>query len=400
MTAKKILAIVLTFIMAFGVFSVAYADGEVPDGYTPIYTAEDLNNIRNNLSDKFILMNHIDLSDYGAWESLGEYEKPFCGELNGNGYSVIGLNGEKSLLGRTENATIKNLGIFNCSIIRPEKTAGSSTVAGSFAEIAVNSTFDGCFATGEIQGCIFSGLFDSIPMCSIGGLVGKAQNCRFVNCYSNVSIHFIYDKLFEGLVGGLAGDCYDSHFKNCYSTSIFSSEQSDVFGEESGRVYSGGISGSGNGTCVFENCFYLNNVEFAVGKDKTIQAGTKKLTELQMKDIQSYEGFDFENIWEMPDNSYPVLRNAKSVLNKNISINYKEKASIVLCGNAETVEWNSEDETVAIVNGNGEIQGTGIGNTTVTVKTSDNQTEEINVTVSYSFWQKIIVYLFFGWIWY
>jgi hypothetical protein len=39
----------------------------IPDGYTPIYTAEDLDNIRENLSDKYILMNDIDLSSWGDW---------------------------------------------------------------------------------------------------------------------------------------------------------------------------------------------------------------------------------------------------------------------------------------------------------------------------------------------
>lgn len=400
MTIRKVFTILLTFIMVLSVFPFAHADSEISDGYTPIYNAEEFYNIRNDLDGKYIFMNHINLSDYGAWKSVGNYEKPFKGELNGNGYSVVGLNGEESLLGRVENATIKNLGIVNCGIVQPEENAGSSTVAGSFSEIAINTTFVSCFATGKIQGCIYEGFIESIPMCSIGGLVGKAQNCNFVNCYSGISIYFIYDELFAGNLGGLVGDCNNSYFENCYSTSMFSSKQSDVFGEESERVYSGGMIGSGNGTNVFKNCYYLNNVEFSVGKGRTNPTGTTKLSEVQMKDVQSYKGFDFENTWEMLNNSYPILHNAKPVLNKNISLNYKEKADIVLYGNAETVDCISEDETVAIVNGNGEIQGVGTGNTTITVKISDVQTEEIDVTVSYSFWQKIIVYLFFGWIWY
>lgn len=35
---------------------------EVPEGYTGVYTIDDLYAIRNNLSGKYILMNDIDLS--------------------------------------------------------------------------------------------------------------------------------------------------------------------------------------------------------------------------------------------------------------------------------------------------------------------------------------------------
>jgi hypothetical protein len=35
---------------------------EVPTGYTGIYSVEDLNNIRNNLSGNYILMDNIDLT--------------------------------------------------------------------------------------------------------------------------------------------------------------------------------------------------------------------------------------------------------------------------------------------------------------------------------------------------
>ena len=402
MKLKKISSIILTFIMCFCVLNFAFADEaeEIPDGYTPIYTAEDLNDIRNNLSGKYILMNHIDLSEYGEWESVGGYDNPFSGELNGGGYSITGLTGEESLLGKTENATIRNLGIVNCRIVQPEETAGSSAVAGSFAETAINSTFDGCFAAGEIQECIRVGFIGSIPMCSIGGIAGKVQGSEFVNCYSDIDIYFTYNELFSGMLGGLAGDCYNSHFEYCYGISTISSKQSDVFSEESQNVYAGGLIGSENESCIFENCYYQDNVDFASGKEKTNPVGTKKLSESQMKNIQSYEGFDFENTWKIAEGSYPALRTAKSVLNKDITINYKDKADMFFYGNAETVEWSSENEDVAVVTENGKIQGTGTGTTTITVKTSDDQTEKINVTVSYSFWQKIIVYLFFGWIWY
>jgi len=38
-----------------------------PDGFTEIRTAQQLSNIRNDLSSKYILMNDIDLSSGGNW---------------------------------------------------------------------------------------------------------------------------------------------------------------------------------------------------------------------------------------------------------------------------------------------------------------------------------------------
>ena len=121
MKAKKLTAIILTFILCFGVLTLAFADepADVPEGYTPIYTAEDLYNIRNDLDGKYILMNDIDLSVYENWEPIGSFKTSFTGEFDGNGYSVSNLNINKSyndsntayfgLFGCVQDCTIKNI---------------------------------------------------------------------------------------------------------------------------------------------------------------------------------------------------------------------------------------------------------------------------------------------------
>ena len=126
---KKLLAILLTFALCFGILSVALAAEDeaittVPDGYIGIYTAEDLDNIRNNLSGKYILMNNIDLSSYDNWNPIGTSETPFTGELDGNGYAVenMTITAEQQealnagLFGYIKNAIVKNLTIDNGKI--------------------------------------------------------------------------------------------------------------------------------------------------------------------------------------------------------------------------------------------------------------------------------------------
>lgn len=77
--------------------------------YTPIYTKEQLSNIRNNLSGNYILMNDIvfDESDFEeggdfyfdgfGWRPIGAVVSDcFGGTFNGNGYAIRGLKMSKA----------------------------------------------------------------------------------------------------------------------------------------------------------------------------------------------------------------------------------------------------------------------------------------------------------------
>jgi hypothetical protein len=71
----------------------AYSYNYPPDHtYSPIYKAEDLRRIENNLGGKYWLMRDVDMSDLEtAWEPLGTPRRPFSGELQGNGFSIENL---------------------------------------------------------------------------------------------------------------------------------------------------------------------------------------------------------------------------------------------------------------------------------------------------------------------
>src|SRR5699024_135510 len=67
-------------------------------GYTVIKTAQDLQNINNDMSGKYILMGDIDLSGISDWAPIGHTDTEdwypqasFTGELNGNGYVIKNL---------------------------------------------------------------------------------------------------------------------------------------------------------------------------------------------------------------------------------------------------------------------------------------------------------------------
>ncbi|MEE0947049.1 MAG: dockerin type I domain-containing protein [Acutalibacteraceae bacterium] len=106
--------------MIFKDIKIVYADGSVNyedtgdevkirPQYTPIYTKEQLSDIRNNLSGDFILMNDIvfeesDFEEGGAfyfegfgWRPIGAVVSDcFSGSFNGNGYAVRGLKMNKA----------------------------------------------------------------------------------------------------------------------------------------------------------------------------------------------------------------------------------------------------------------------------------------------------------------
>ena len=148
MNYKSILSVFLIFILTFGMCSIAFATDDIPDGYTPIYTAENLNNIRNNLSGKYILMNEIDLSSYGKWEQIGNEAEPFTGKINGNGYNIVNLCSDGGVFGWLSNAMIENLGICDSQINRQI----NHMYAGILANTAINTTFKNCYTSGTIFG--------------------------------------------------------------------------------------------------------------------------------------------------------------------------------------------------------------------------------------------------------
>ena len=97
---------------------------------------------------------------------------------------------------------------------------------------------------------------------------------------------------------------------------------------------------------------------------------------------------------------YPVLKTSKVFIKDEISINYKDCCSIFESRKSEIISWETSNEEIAIINEEGNAEAVGVGTTTINIKTSDGQSKNITVSVSYTFLQKIIVYLFFGWLWY
>ncbi|MCT8137603.1 InlB B-repeat-containing protein [Anaerobacillus sp. CMMVII] len=184
-------SLVLTFLFLVLVGTYSNAEGkfksEVPEGYTGIYTIEDLEKVRERLNGKYIIMNHLDLTkatseggiyfrDGQGWEPIGTESAPFTGELDGNGYQISGLRvsmqSDKTiyagLFGYMRNGIVKNVELVNANV-KANNTSFENANSYSYA----------------------------------GGLVGYAYNATIIN--SSVSGEVESQSLFQGYAGGLAG---------------------------------------------------------------------------------------------------------------------------------------------------------------------------------------------------
>lgn len=89
-----------------------------------------------------------------------------------------------------------------------------------------------------------------------------------------------------------------------------------------------------------------------------------------------------------------------------LKLNYKASARLnaeVLPADASdtALAWTSSDESVATVDGQGNVYAAGRGEAVITCASADGGASSVcAVAVSYTAWQWIIKYILFGWIWY
>jgi len=187
-----------------------------------IYTAAELDDVRNNLLDCYILMADIDLSGYTNWVPIGQAGSSFRGTLDGNGHvisnlTITGISNYRGLFGYIYGGTVMNLGIIGCSVTG---SMGVGSLAGGIAQ----GTITNCYSVGTVSG---SGDY-------VGGLSG-ASGGTIINCYSIVTVNG------SSYAGGLVG--YNSGtITNCYSTGSVTSTGPDVGGIV-GVNYGGTITG-------------------------------------------------------------------------------------------------------------------------------------------------------------
>ena len=237
--------------------------------YTPIYTAEALQNINNDLSGNYVLMNDIDVAKEtnkteNNWTPLGPI-RVFYGKFSGDGHVVSGINinmPNRDTQGLFGNSTgiIKNVGVENSSII------GSGMVGGICGYN--RGKIENCYNTGDIK-ATFS---------DAGGICGHS-NGEIYNCYNTGTISG------DGYAGGICGNIGENLIHFCYNA-----------GKVSGSTAIGGICGRIYDTGTVSNCYYSNEICSVGGiNGNDISGQAEGITTEELCDILSHN-FD-SGVW-------------------------------------------------------------------------------------------------------
>lgn len=215
------------------------------EGYICIYTIEDLRNISQNMSAKYILMNDLDLGSIDNWQPIGHETGKvlsFTGEFNGNNYSIKNLTINESewslygyaLFSETQNATFKNLTISNPSI-----DISGSGYASLVSPLVGSSSGGDSFENISVENLQMSG--NNIAS-SVGSIVGRTEGADFKNISLSNSV--IYGGYF---VGGIAGKSSNSSYEKIL---ISNSKINSIYKGSNGPSFTGGIIGDSNNSLV------------------------------------------------------------------------------------------------------------------------------------------------------
>lgn len=152
-------------------------------------------------------------------------------------------------------------------------------IDGGIAGYASMSKIDKCYNTGDIES-IYA-----------GGITGYASAMNVSNCYNTGEI---CGRDIGGIVGSFSGS---GNLYNCYNIGPIVANDNN---SDAGAIV-GNLSGES-----LNNCYYLN-VGNANGVGYGDSAGTAALSYDSMKEISSYYGFDFNDVWRVNENShYPL----------------------------------------------------------------------------------------------
>lgn len=122
-------------------------------GYICIYTPEEFDGMRADLSGKYILMNDINLAQFNSWSPIGTDAAPFAGILNGNGFTVLNF----SIIDLAIGAEGADMGLFG---VVSHGEIANLTISGS--NVQLSSQEDPDVYTGLLVGRIYNDM-DSNP---------------------------------------------------------------------------------------------------------------------------------------------------------------------------------------------------------------------------------------------
>ena len=233
-----------------------------------IYDRKTLEDIKYDLSAKYMLVDDIDLSDktYTSVVIPGNFK----GTIDGNGHKIKNLS--YTLLNPTDGAIIKNLKVEDVTTNLVFGEIGSTTNPVKFSQVGVTGTAP--LGDGFVRGG-FSNIDD---------------------CYCRVN----YTSRGTWAYG--FGNGWHSTFKRCYWSGTWANNN----GSYSGAISAGTSTYEESRDCHYnKSLFYPSNSTEAADKR---WSGWGGLNADQFANKSCFPNWDFDNVWIMSDQGYPELR--------------------------------------------------------------------------------------------
>jgi hypothetical protein len=210
-----------------------HGSGTVEDPYQ-VWTAADLNGVREDLSAHYIQMADIDLSEYGDWIPIGE----FNGVYDGNNFTISNLTvplGDESIYyswGLFE-------GIFGfLDMYFPENSVPAEVKNLTLENVNITGDYDvgalAGYSYGKITNCHSSGTVRG--QFNVGGLLGSSYELSdlateyqsdIIGCSSSCSLERTDFTTYAYCFGGLIGSANNLRIEQCFATGDIISPISD-----------------------------------------------------------------------------------------------------------------------------------------------------------------------------
>ena len=312
-----------------------WAEEATEDDDEPVEITDwhDLNAVRDNVDDDYVLMNDLNeetagydehvAEQKGGWEPIGDGEFPdpdeeaeFTGTFDGNGHTIMSLR-----IDRPDEDTGVGLfgGVFEGEIT--DVTLANTEITGAISGglIGVN--------TGTVQRCVNRGdVTAGAEEGSAGGLIGLNGG----DVHSSAATGSVGSTGEDNSVGGLVGTNGSGEVSDAFANCEVTGDGTFAVGGLAGRnlaeiesVWVGGPVGEGDavGGLVGENTGQLTEAYWDIevtGQSAGVGSGGDDLAEagLSTAEMQGQEAeenmtaLDFEETWDIvtdPDD-YPILQ--------------------------------------------------------------------------------------------
>lgn len=256
-----------------------------------IANLQQLNEIRNNPSSYYVLVNDIDASPTSAWNGGAGWSPivEFTGNINGNGHVIKGLYINRPLTDYNALFGTALTGSVITRIFMQDVNIVGKKYNGALVGLSTGATISFCASSGQVNstGNNSGGLVgtlgpgSSIDQCfslvnltattsATGGLIGHADQATVSNCYAKGTVDGVPS------VAGFIGSASDCTITNCYSVGAVTGTTG---------TYSRGFIGYGIRNTV-TSCYWDKETS---GKTNSF-GGTGKTT-AEMKTAATYVGW-------------------------------------------------------------------------------------------------------------